>query len=709
MKRIRILLFSAFCILLITNPFDVLASEDSDKFAELSLLDLLEINIEAASKEKEKSREAPVPVSVITRDMIKKSQARTLRDVILEYVPGFYYTQGGNEYSLPVRGVYSGSQDKVLILRNGIRLNSRLLNRATPDYGLSLENIQQIEIIRGPGASIYGNAALTGVINIVTRKPEDLNGFELMAGTGSYGQIHLSATYGKRFDENNGILMWATTYHADGEKVELSDSADYTNDPVTPFLPSPRSVILEGFRDPYTYDIGAKFELGDFTIHASARRSKYIDPFSANDVQANRPYDYDQILAYDGTKPGSMLEDRFISLNWEKSLTSNIDLSINGTFGTGKTRIFGVNEPSVGSAIIGELTERYYDFSINSWFRYEFLGKGRLLVGAQYELLAVGDGFLGQQVAGDWAFFGVRDAEGNLILPAELIPTADESTVSAFIQTKHYFTDNFLVNLGIRYDERFRFRSDNINEFSPRVAAVWLASEELSIKLSWARSFVDAPYGLRFNRFFPDGSNLKPERYSAFQLTPALKTLDGLLIIKNNVFLTQLSDFIAFNANVFESASVDILGNELEIALAFPYATIRAQSTQLIVLESEGYRVTDEEVHSIPKLNGSLTLDLYPIVTQRDNLWLHTTIQYIGPRFTPNNSPFDDGPNERLRQSAVALVHASVGVGGYGWDGWLVTLRVNNLLDTQWQQAGDVEHPYPQPGRWISAHLRLSL
>ena len=709
MKRRRHFIFSALLALFLTIPQYVSAQESPDEFAELSLLDLLEINIEAASKEKESAREAPVPVTVITRNMIMKSQARTLRDIILEYVPGFYYTQGGNEYSLPVRGVYSGSQDKVLILRNGFRLNSRLLNRATPDYGISLENIQQIEIIRGPGASIYGNAALTGVINIVTRQPEELDGFELIAGIGNFGQIQLGAMYGKRFDDNFAILMWATTFHADGEKVELPEDEDYSDDPVTPFIPSPRSVLLEGFRDPYAYDIGAKFELDDFAVHVSVRRSKYTDPFSANDSQANRPYDYDQVVSYDGMKPGSLLDDRQVAVSWEKNINENIDILLTGAIGSGQTRIFGVNEPTVNSAIVGELTERYYNFTANTWFRYNFMGNGRLLVGSEYELLDVGDAFLAQQVAGDWAFFGVRDSEGNLVLPTELIPKASESAIAFFVQTKHYFSKTFLINMGLRFDERFRFRSDNVREFSPRLAAVWLPSNEFSMKLSWARSFVDAPYGLRFNRFFPDGSDLKPERYSAVQLTPALKLLDGRFIIKDNIFITQLTDFIAFNANVFESASVDILGNEIEIALVLPYIAIRSQATQLTVLESEGYRVTDEEVHSIPKFNGAFVVDIYPIPSQEDKLWLHTAIQYIGPRFTPNNSPFDNGPSPRLRQPAVALVHTSLGVGGYGWDGWMATIRVNNVLDTRWKQGGDVEHPYPQPGRWISAHLRLSL
>ena len=691
------------------SPSIIRAESISTQFDDLSLLDLLDLDIEAASKEKESIREAPAPVSVITRTMIRQSQAKTLRDVILEFVPGVYYVQGGNEYALPFRGIYSGSQDKVLILRNGIRLNSRGLNRALPDYSISLENIKQIEIIRGPGASIYGNAALTAVINIVTIDPDQLDGFEIMGGPGSYGELQLSATYGKQFNDEYGIVLWASLYQSDGEELALPESEDYSDDPVNALNPLPRTIILGRFNEPYAFDIGGHLTLGDFVFDISIRRSKMTEPFSALDSQANRPYDYHQIASIEGHKPGSILEDRLISITWNRSISPDIDISISGAVGSGSGYFPSIQEPSLAFAIMGNTTERFYNLTLNSWFRYNFLGTGRLLVGAEFDLMDADDSHVRQHLAGEWVYFGVRDQNGQLVVPTQLVPQATEETISAFVQTKHYLTDKFLINLGLRYDERFRFRSDNIREFSPRIAAVWLPSDTFSVKLSWASSFVDAPYILRFNRFFPNAQDLTPERYSALQLTPSIKLFDGKLAISNNTFLTRLSNFTVLNAAVFESAAADVIGNELEIASAFTFMTIRANTTFINIVDSDNYRVTNNEIDSIPNFVANLTLDFFPIPKLHENLWIHTAIQYIGERYTPNFSPFDNGPDPTLRQNATALVHAALGVGRFGWDRWLITLRVDNVLDTRWYQGGDVEHPYPQLGRWISARLRLKI
>ena len=87
----------------------------------------------------------------------------------MAYVPGMTDVASNDEQNIAMRGIYSSYQEKILILLNGHRLNSYSTNTATPDFSISLEKVKQIEVLRGPASSLYGNVALTAVVNLITK------------------------------------------------------------------------------------------------------------------------------------------------------------------------------------------------------------------------------------------------------------------------------------------------------------------------------------------------------------------------------------------------------------------------------------------------------------------------------------------------------------------------------------------------------------
>lgn len=97
------------------------------------LLGLLKTKVSAASKQLEPTAEAPVPVTVVTAEMIELSGARTLLEVLTRFVPGMVQVQDQNEYVVAMRGVYTSAQQKILVLLDGHRLNSRAYAMAAPD------------------------------------------------------------------------------------------------------------------------------------------------------------------------------------------------------------------------------------------------------------------------------------------------------------------------------------------------------------------------------------------------------------------------------------------------------------------------------------------------------------------------------------------------------------------------------------------------
>src|SRR5262249_55985153 len=150
---------------------------------QLSLADLLDTQVDVASKKPQTTRETPGIVTVITRADILNSGARDLLDVMV-LVPGFAPgVDVEGVVDLGVRGQW-GHEGKILLLIDGQPMNELLYSTIQLANHYPLESIDRIEVIRGPGSAIYGGYAELAVINIITRRPDDR-----IAVATSYGQL----------------------------------------------------------------------------------------------------------------------------------------------------------------------------------------------------------------------------------------------------------------------------------------------------------------------------------------------------------------------------------------------------------------------------------------------------------------------------------------------------------------------------------------
>src|SRR5256885_5410151 len=178
--------FSVLCASAVTN-----SGQKPPDLTELSLEALMEIRVPTvygASKFEQKTTQAPSSITVVTSDEIKKYGHRTLADV-LQSVQGLHVSYDRNYAFLGTRGVNLGDfNSRILLLIDGHRVNNNLTDGAFIDtaFVLDVDLIDRIEIIRGPGSVLYGNNALFGVINVITRKGHQLNGFEV---SGEYAEF----------------------------------------------------------------------------------------------------------------------------------------------------------------------------------------------------------------------------------------------------------------------------------------------------------------------------------------------------------------------------------------------------------------------------------------------------------------------------------------------------------------------------------------
>lgn len=170
-------------------------SEEADFFSleRSSLEEVLNIPTSIASRSRLPLREAPGLVTVITREEIQSSGARSLVDV-LSLVPEFEFgadVQGN--LGLGVRGNW-GNEGKVLLMWDGQVYNETLYSTIQFDR-FPVDQIEEIEIIKGPGSVIYGGFAELAVINIKTRQAASLRGSEIYAALGTGGSAARYAGY----------------------------------------------------------------------------------------------------------------------------------------------------------------------------------------------------------------------------------------------------------------------------------------------------------------------------------------------------------------------------------------------------------------------------------------------------------------------------------------------------------------------------------
>lgn len=194
---------------------------NTDDVSELSLEQLLAVNIIGASKYEQKQSEVAAAVSVITRNEIKAFGWRTL-DEALASLPGVYITYDRQYTYLGTRGfgVPGDFNTRVLVLINGNRSNDPIYDGGPfgRQFPLDMDLIERIEFIPGPGGAVYGQNAMFGVVNVITRSGAMLDGTELAAATQSpQAQREGRASWGKLFDNGIDAVLSVSGMRARGE------------------------------------------------------------------------------------------------------------------------------------------------------------------------------------------------------------------------------------------------------------------------------------------------------------------------------------------------------------------------------------------------------------------------------------------------------------------------------------------------------------
>jgi iron complex outermembrane receptor protein len=172
-----------------TSPLPVFAQSGSPDLSQVSIEDLMNIEITSASRKEQRAGDVAGAVFVITHDDIRRSGMSTLPDV-LRLAPGVEVAQiNSNKWAVSIRGFNALYANKLLVLIDGRSVYNRIFSGVFWNVeDVVLDDIDRIEVIRGPGAAIWGANAVNGVINIITKTTADTQGGLVRADGGRSGE-----------------------------------------------------------------------------------------------------------------------------------------------------------------------------------------------------------------------------------------------------------------------------------------------------------------------------------------------------------------------------------------------------------------------------------------------------------------------------------------------------------------------------------------
>jgi len=172
-------------------------SQPDNPLKKLTLEQLGNVEVTSVNKEPESVWNTPAAISVLTNEDIRRSGVTTILDA-LRLVPGVDISRNDAiGYSVGIRGFETVFSKGLLIMIDGRSLYNTLFGgvyQDLPDY--PLEDIDRIEVIRGPGATVWGANAVNGVINIITKSSKDTQGGLVSVGGGSVDQFRNTVRYG---------------------------------------------------------------------------------------------------------------------------------------------------------------------------------------------------------------------------------------------------------------------------------------------------------------------------------------------------------------------------------------------------------------------------------------------------------------------------------------------------------------------------------
>ncbi|MCP4624202.1 MAG: TonB-dependent receptor, partial [bacterium] len=446
------------------------------------------------------------------------------------------------------------SSEKILFMLNGHVIMEPYSGSAFNAHlsNLPVGNIARIEIVRGPGSTQYGANAFLGVVNIITKKPEEINGTELAVSTefeerNNVGQ-RCNVLYGQRFKNEWGLALNLNIFDLDGPELFVekdafgrSGNADTEHEQV---------------------DLQASLDLGALTIDGRYTDIEMAGFYGVSNV-LGRNTEHDQKFGF--------LEAR-LELDFHKDLETRITVYVDHLIGEPSFEIFPAGSIPPGHALsawndtgyIGGPTTK--TTTIGGDLQTEFRGFERhTLVG----------GLVGRNERQDVKSFnnfnpGFLPTVQDVSDEYNFCKNASRDVFAVFFYDLWDITEKMRLAFGGRYDDY----SDFGDKFSPRVGLAWGITEKLDLRLNYATAFRAPAFRdlyLQNNPIVVGNPDLDEEKIKTFEAGVGVRLTDRLFA-NVTYFHNDIEDLISLlpgegEYKNYQSVRVD--GLESEVRYAF--------------------------------------------------------------------------------------------------------------------------------------------
>lgn len=297
-----------FFFLILSLPCSGYSSSTSDSLVylkQLSLESLMDIEVTSVSKKTEKVMDTAAAIYVLSNDEIVRSGYRSLPE-LLRKVPGLFVASVDSSNAVVTsRGFKNVFSNKLLVLIDGRSVYTPLFSGVYWDIqDVLIDDIERIEVIRGPGASTWGANAVNGVINVITKNTKDTLGTLASAGVGTHEPLLLNGRYG-------GTLRDGLTYRLYAKKHDLDP---LENNGLSKAV-GDSQLEHGGFR--FDYDINQSH---DFTVQGDIYRSEN-DTILRVSTAAQEEY-----ISRVETRGGNILA------RWNTELSADSELTVQGYY-----------------------------------------------------------------------------------------------------------------------------------------------------------------------------------------------------------------------------------------------------------------------------------------------------------------------------------------------------------------------------------------
>lgn len=620
----------------------------------LSLEQLLDVTIVGASKYEQKQNEVAAAVSVITRDEIRAFGWRTLAEAMVS-LPGVHTTYDRQYTYLGMRGfgLPGDLTARVLITVNGNRVNDPVYDGgpAGREFPLDLDLVERIEFIPGPGGAVYGQNAMLGVVNLVTRTGAGLNGGELaLAAQGPQSGRDGRVSWGKVLDNGVDIVLSASGLRARGE------------DRFYAFGLSGVSGVAKGMDGERDAELFARVARGPWAfdlVHGNRRKD---DPTAS--------FFSDPLVAGQNSRDVYSL----VQLQYHDSFAGDT-LQLNGRVFYGAYQYRGLYSYGTPLLSTGDGTWHGAELRLLS----TALTRHKLMAGMEVQ----------RNAQTDQSALDLANAANSISIPKS------GYRIGLYVQDEWRLADSLVATLGLRID-----RNDATGTHtSPRAALVWQAQAQTTFKALAGRAH-RAPNVYEKDYFDGVSAVANPalggERMDTLELVADHRVGDSLGL-RASLYRWKMHDLITQGIDPFSGltqfqagGAVGARGLELSADKTWNSgARLRASAALQNVASLSGARLPNS-----PRLLGKLNFSA-PIPAA--GLRLGYELQYTSRRLSLDGSKLPGNALSNLHLSTEALA-----------PGLELSISIRNLFNRRYLHPGaDInwQNALEQDGRSIVGKL----